>query len=198
MIPNEEILKRTNMMSIENLVRQRIMRWAGHLSRMSEYRTPLQVAFGKLKTGLRPQQKPKRRWIDLVKHDLKEIGIGSTNWKDLANNRELWRKLIWEKTGKLPTESITKAEPRRIEKHEDEDQYTWTCPICSFTREGRKARQYVNFHLSQKHQDNQSLKNQNKEKKNLKCRTCNILYETRAFLTSYMRSKRTVGHHPTY
>ncbi|KAI5732115.1 hypothetical protein M8J77_021794 [Diaphorina citri] len=82
MIPNEEILKRTNMMSIENLVRQRRMRWAGHLSRMSEDRTPLQVAFGELKTGLRPQQKPKKRWIDLVKHDLKEIGIDSTNWRD--------------------------------------------------------------------------------------------------------------------
>ncbi|KAI5731391.1 hypothetical protein M8J77_009317 [Diaphorina citri] len=189
MIPNEEILKRTNMMSIENLVRQRRMRWAGHLSRMSEDRTPLQVAFGELKTGLRPQQNPKKRWIDLVKHDFKEIGIDSTNWRDLANNRELWRKLIWEKTDKLQTESITKAEARRIEKHEDEDQYTWTCPLCSFTREGRKGRQYVNSHLSQKHQDDQSLKDQNKEKENLKCRTCNILYKTRAGLRSHMRSK---------
>lgn len=92
MVPNEEILKRTNMMSVTNLIRQRRMRWAGHLSRMNADRTPQQVAFGELGIGKRPQQKPKKRWTDLLKRDVKETNIDPNQWRSVAENRKEWRK----------------------------------------------------------------------------------------------------------
>lgn len=75
-IPNEEILKRSNMLSIENIIRVKRLRWAGHLSRMSENRVPQQIIFGELKRGERPQKKPKLRWMDMLKKDLTEQNIG--------------------------------------------------------------------------------------------------------------------------
>jgi hypothetical protein len=36
---------------------------------------------------------PRRRWVDNIKMDLREIGWGGIDWTDLAQNREEWRTL---------------------------------------------------------------------------------------------------------
>lgn len=76
------------MLSIDNIIKTRRLRWAGHLSRMDETRTPHQIAFSELKVGVRPRKKPKRRWIDILKQDLKTQGIDEKNWRNLASNRQ--------------------------------------------------------------------------------------------------------------
>ena len=42
-------------------------------------------------TGNRPLARPRRRWEDNVRMDLKEIGINTRNWTDLAQDRDYWR-----------------------------------------------------------------------------------------------------------
>jgi hypothetical protein len=42
---------------------------------------------GKL-AGKRPLGRPRRRWVDSIKMDLREIGWGGMNWIDLAQNRD--------------------------------------------------------------------------------------------------------------
>ncbi|KAL1447281.1 hypothetical protein WDU94_008893 [Cyamophila willieti] len=187
MIPNEEVLKRTNMKTITNLIRQKRMRWAGHISRMDSSRTPQQIAFGELLTGKRPQQKPRKRWIDILKNDLKESRIEINEWRDIAQNREEWRKHVNEKVESIQIKTNTAAEQKRAERHHNEDQYIWQCPLCSFEREGKSGRQYVNSHLAQKHKDNQDLTNQIEASKSLECELCNKVYATKAGLSSHMR-----------
>jgi hypothetical protein len=39
----------------------------------------------------RPPRRPRRRWVDDIKTDLRDIGWGGMNWIDLAQDRDQWR-----------------------------------------------------------------------------------------------------------
>jgi hypothetical protein len=44
--------------------------------------------------GKRPLGRPRRRWIDNIKMNLLEIGLGVVDWIDLAQDRYRWRALV--------------------------------------------------------------------------------------------------------
>jgi hypothetical protein len=44
--------------------------------------------------GKRPLRRPRRRWEDTIKMDLREIGCGGMEWIDLAQDRDQWRALV--------------------------------------------------------------------------------------------------------
>jgi hypothetical protein len=41
----------------------------------------------------RPLARPRRRWEDNIKMDLREIGSGGMDWNDLVQGRDQWRPL---------------------------------------------------------------------------------------------------------
>jgi hypothetical protein len=43
--------------------------------------------------GKRPLGRPRRRWEDNVKMDVKEVGGGRGDWMELAQDRDRWRAL---------------------------------------------------------------------------------------------------------
>jgi hypothetical protein len=43
--------------------------------------------------GKRPLGKPRRRWVDNIKMDLRGIGWDGMDWIDLAHDRDQWRAL---------------------------------------------------------------------------------------------------------
>ena len=45
-------------------------------------------------TGKRPLRRPRCRWEDIIKMDLKEIGINMRNWVDSIQDRGYWRALV--------------------------------------------------------------------------------------------------------
>ena len=45
-------------------------------------------------TGKRPLGRPRRRWEDNIRTDLKEIGINTRNWVALAQDRDYWGALV--------------------------------------------------------------------------------------------------------
>jgi hypothetical protein len=49
------------------------IKWAGHVARMGEKRNAYRTLVGKPK-GKRPLGRPRLRWVDTIKIDLKEIG----------------------------------------------------------------------------------------------------------------------------
>jgi hypothetical protein len=53
----------------------------------------LKILTGK-PTGKRPLGRPRRRWEDNIRMDLKGIGINAGNWVDLAQDRDYWRALV--------------------------------------------------------------------------------------------------------
>jgi hypothetical protein len=44
--------------------------------------------------GKRPTGTPRRRWLDNIKMDLLEIGLGGADWIGLAQDRYSWRALV--------------------------------------------------------------------------------------------------------
>jgi hypothetical protein len=44
--------------------------------------------------GKRPLGRPRRRWVDNIKMDLREIGWGGRDCIDLAQDRDQWRALV--------------------------------------------------------------------------------------------------------
>jgi hypothetical protein len=55
------------------LSKSRRMRWAGHVARMTEERNVYRVLMGKPE-GKRPLGRPRHRWEDGIRMDLREIG----------------------------------------------------------------------------------------------------------------------------
>jgi hypothetical protein len=44
--------------------------------------------------GKRPLGRPRRRWENNIKMDLREIGMDGTNWIQLAQDRVQWRACV--------------------------------------------------------------------------------------------------------
>jgi hypothetical protein len=61
---------------------------------MGERRVAYKASVGKPE-GRRPLGRPRRRWEDNVKMDLREVGWGVVVWIDLAQDRDRWRVLVY-------------------------------------------------------------------------------------------------------
>jgi hypothetical protein len=44
--------------------------------------------------GRRLLGRPRRRWEDNIKMDLREVGWGGMDWIDLAQDRDRWRAIV--------------------------------------------------------------------------------------------------------
>jgi hypothetical protein len=69
------------------------MRWAGHVACMGEESNVYRLLMGK------PERKrllgrPRRRWEDGIRVDLRAIGLGSVDWIQLAQDRDRWWALV--------------------------------------------------------------------------------------------------------
>jgi hypothetical protein len=42
----------------------------------------------------RPLGRPRRRWEDGIRMDLREIGLGGVDWIRLAQDRDWWRAIV--------------------------------------------------------------------------------------------------------
>jgi hypothetical protein len=57
------------------------------------YRKVYKVLVGK-PAGKRPLGRPRRRWEDGIKMDLREIGLGDVDWIRLAQDRDRWWAVV--------------------------------------------------------------------------------------------------------
>jgi len=44
--------------------------------------------------GRKPLRRPRRRWVDNIRMELREVGCEYKDWTGLAQDRERWRKLV--------------------------------------------------------------------------------------------------------
>jgi hypothetical protein len=79
--------------SIVRVIKARGMRWAGHVVCMGEVRGAYNILVGRPE-GRRPLGRPRRRWEDNIKMDLREIGFRDVYWIHLAQDRDRWRALV--------------------------------------------------------------------------------------------------------
>jgi hypothetical protein len=60
---------------------------------MREKRNAYRSLVGKPE-GKRPLRRPRRRWVDNIRMDLREVGWGDVDWIGLAQDRIRWRALV--------------------------------------------------------------------------------------------------------
>jgi hypothetical protein len=83
------------------MIKSRRMRWAGNVARIGAKRNAYSILVGKPE-GKRPLGRPRRRWVDNIKMDLREIGWDGVDWIDVAQGRDQWRALVnTENAGKF-------------------------------------------------------------------------------------------------
>jgi hypothetical protein len=58
-----------------------------------ERRNAYRIQVGKPE-GKRPLGRPKRRWVNNIKIDLRETGCDDMDWIDLVQDRDKWRALV--------------------------------------------------------------------------------------------------------
>lgn len=110
-ISNEELYIRAGLPSIENIIREKRMRWAGHVRRMrgigadgrltecpadsQRVRWPKKILFGWLVEEGNPKKgRPPFEWTNSFDNDLEKVGIGTGNWKSIAKDWKLWKEKI--------------------------------------------------------------------------------------------------------
>jgi hypothetical protein len=106
-IRNEEIRERVGCyQEIDRRIMKRRLRYYGHVNRMSAERYPKIALYGYVH-GRRTQGRPKKRWLDNIRSDCKEMDMELYDATLKSRNREGWRISV----EKLPLRA--KASPRQ-------------------------------------------------------------------------------------
>jgi hypothetical protein len=90
---NEDLHDLYSSPNIIRMIKSSRMRRAGQVARMGETRNAYSLLVGK-PVGKRPLGRPRRRWVDNIKMDLREIGWNGMDWIELAQYRDQWRALV--------------------------------------------------------------------------------------------------------
>jgi hypothetical protein len=81
-VHNEELHNLYSSPSIIRMIKSRSMRWEGHVARMGAKRNEYRILLG-MSERKRPLGRPRRRWVNNIKIDLREIGWDGMGWDGL-------------------------------------------------------------------------------------------------------------------
>jgi hypothetical protein len=81
---NDELHSLYSSLNIVRVIKPGRMRWVGHVACMWEERGVYRVLVGRPKCK-RPLGRPRHRWEDNIKLDLRETGINGVNWIQLGS-----------------------------------------------------------------------------------------------------------------
>ena len=115
-------------------VKKRRLEWLDHLARMPDHRIPKATLFSWLPEP-RPRCGPKKRWRDVMRKDLKDIGVSEEKWfVEALRSRAGWRVLYRDGVDSY-RERQTISAPTAVVRDV-------VCEVCSrnFRRESDKAR----------------------------------------------------------
>ena len=112
-VTNNEVLSKAGIPSMYTLLRQRRLRWLGHVYRMEDGRIPKDLLYGELARGQRNKGRPQLRFKDVCKRDMKAVIMDTDNWEALATNRVKWKQVVSEAVRKGELSFQTAADDKR-------------------------------------------------------------------------------------
>ena len=112
-VPNTSVLERTGMTALTTIIKHRRLRWLGHVTRMSDCRLPKSILYGELETGNRGRGRPKLRFRDVCKQDMKDLNIDEDKWEGIAADRPVWRAALTAGKKTHHTKWMTKLDEAR-------------------------------------------------------------------------------------
>lgn len=115
-VPNTEVLSRANLPSMFTMLRQRRLRWLGHVRRMDDGRIPKDILYEELRSGKRSTGRQQLRFKDVVKRDMKALDIDVRSWEDLAADRPRWRSTLLRQIKSGEEKLVHAAENKRAQR----------------------------------------------------------------------------------
>ena len=88
---NEEFEEAINNENTVRYIKYKRLSWLGHVERMTNERVAKTIYKWK-PYATRPKGRPRVRWEDDVRNDLRKMGV--TNWKQRALERKKWKETI--------------------------------------------------------------------------------------------------------
>ena len=100
-VTTDDVLSRAGLPSMYTLLRQRRLRWLGHVHRMGDGRIPKYIIYVDLALGRRTTGHPHLQYKDVCVRDMKAVDIDTMSWEGLAADRTKWRSVLKQhhKTG---------------------------------------------------------------------------------------------------
>ena len=133
-VPNNTVLERAGCTSMFTLLKQRRMRWLGHVVRMDDGRIPNDLLCGELMQGKRPTGRPQLRFKDVGKRDLKALNINQSKWEAAALKRSAWRQTVQKGLSNfketLAQQHREKRMRRKAAAHADRPTSDFVCVLC--------------------------------------------------------------------
>ena len=133
-VPDTEVLERANMNSLHTTLSERRLRWLGHVRRMDAGRIPKDLLYGELMEGQRKTGRPKLRFKDVLKRDLKNSAINLNTWESQADDRQAWRLAVKQGTAGKESRRIEHAVNKRAKRKQRSEQpqqpSAYTCSRC--------------------------------------------------------------------
>lgn len=116
------------------LLKQKRLRWLGHVSGMQEGRISKDLFYGELATGKIPTGRPYTRYKDVCKQDLKDTAIETVNWEQLAADRCTWRSVVKKGLKNFECNTIQLAEQNRLrtraQRQAEQTPSSYKCEQC--------------------------------------------------------------------
>ena len=110
-ITKSQVLECAGIPSIFAILSKRRLTWLGHLQHMNPGHIPKDLPYGELAEGFCPVGRPRLRYKDIYKRDMKLSIIDVNKWESCADDRAKWRTTV--------REGVVRAEERRRAEHED-------------------------------------------------------------------------------
>ena len=92
-VTNKEIFE-PGLPCMEDLLIRKNLPWTGHLMRMSPNRLPKQILYSQLCSGHRKRGRPRLRFKDTTKRNLKLRDIKTDSWSSVSQQRDKWRAIF--------------------------------------------------------------------------------------------------------
>ncbi|XP_047995606.1 uncharacterized protein LOC125233589 [Leguminivora glycinivorella] len=145
-ITNERVLDLAGCYSITATLKQRRLRWLGHVLRMDPDRLPRAVMLSEIAYAKRPIGRPLLRFKDSCKRDMLSFGIDPSTWEAEALNRADWRHRLQDGMKRHDEVWFDDLRQKRLRNsQEPSTDSRFTCDLC-----GRKCRAAIGLYSHRK------------------------------------------------
>ena len=101
------------------LLRQRRLRWLGHVRRMEDSRIPKDILYGELALGRRTTRRPHLRYKYFCIRDMNAVDIDTMSWEGLAADRTEWRSALKQHLETGEEKLMAASADKRARRKED-------------------------------------------------------------------------------
>ena len=129
-VPRVEMRRRLDVTTIESMILNRQIRWAGHVIRMPEERLPRQVLYGELVEGKRSVGGQRKRYKDNLKKTIKDFHMDPKSFETDAADRAKWRQRVRVGGAAFAVNYDNEEMRRRERRHEINTDGEFVCGDC--------------------------------------------------------------------